>query len=115
LNTTGLTAAEIFYNAAKRGIDVRKVPTIVEQDSWNYNTTRYNKTVVGKSMVCCVLVCNVWKAGGVFASINNEINCGEQTNWDDYALDLFDTTTPRPPQCVAADPSNQLCQLEGAY
>ena len=31
-----------------------------------------------------------WKAGGLFKDINNDINCEEQTNLDDYAMDLFD-------------------------
>ena len=43
-----------------------------------YNTTRYGKPAVGESMVCCVFVCHMWKAGGIFGE--NGENCGEFTN-----------------------------------
>lgn len=33
---------------------------------------------------------------------------------DDYALNILDAPA-RPPQCVAADPENPLCQIEGEY
>lgn len=33
---------------------------------------------------------------------------------DDYSMSILDAPT-RPPQCVAADPENELCQLEGVY
>lgn len=58
--------------------------TIVEQDDWVYNTTRYGEPTVGKNMVCCVYVCNSWKAAGIFG--DNEVNCGEFTNWDDVSV-----------------------------
>lgn len=84
-------------------------------------------------MVCCVFVCNIWKAGGLFRDLDNQINCGELTNWDVYSLAIYDkgaqpapaavpiathAHTPhpagaRPEQCVRADPENPLCQLMG--
>jgi hypothetical protein len=107
------------------------------------------KPTVDKSMVCCVYVCNIWKAAGVFRDINNDFNCAEMSmlyhilhifsmpslchcdvicsyhhccvhgyvtaNWDDYSLNIFDTVTARPSQCISADPSNTNCQLEGKY
>jgi hypothetical protein len=148
------------FDCALAGIAANTVPTIVEQDSWDYHTTRYNSTVVGKSMVCCVFVCNskaasasvfqlhtlalrsycatVWKAGGLFQGINNQINCGgerafstarcfvscahrvvgvpravtEQTNYDDYSMLMFDTSSARPQVCQNADPNNKLCQVQ---
>jgi len=115
LNTTGLNVSEILYYAAQQGIDPQSIPTMVELDSYDYQTTRYNDSVVSKSMVCCVFVCNMWKAGGVFDGIGRDLNCAELTNWDDYSLKIFDSVTARPPQCVAADPNNALCQLEGEY
>jgi len=115
LGTKDLGAADIWYQANLKKIDPRTIPTMVEQDSWDYNTTRYGEVAQGKAMVCCVFVCNIWKAGGLFESLGNEVNCGEHTNWDDYVLTLFDTTTPRPKACVDADPDNKLCQLEGKY
>ena len=44
-------------------------------------------------MVCCVFVCNVYKAAGLFDAIEggrDAMNCGEQTNADVYALDIFE-------------------------
>jgi len=114
-NTNFNRAADQFKFADDKGIGSSKLPTLPEQDAWDYNTTRFDKPAVGKSMVCCVFVCNIWKAAGLFKDIGDQIQCGEQTNWDIYVMNFFDTTTPRPPQCVAADPNNQLCQLEGKY
>jgi len=66
-------------------------------------------------MVCCVFVCQVWKHGGLYNSINNTVNCAEAANWDDYALHIFDDLYKKPPQCAAADPNTPTCQLEGDY
>jgi hypothetical protein len=115
LNTTGLTGAQIFETIASRGLDPTKVPTIVEDDGWLYNTSRNKVPQPGPSSVCCVFVCKMWKAAGVFTNINDEIQCGEQTNWDDYALTILDSAPIRPTACIEADPSNQLCQLDGKY
>jgi len=114
-NTDFKKGADMFKFADESGIGASKLPTLVEQDAWDYNTTRFGKPAVAKSMVCCVFVCSVWKAAGLFNDIGNQINCGEQTNWDTYAMQFFDLTTPRPAQCVSADPNNQLCQLEGKW
>lgn len=114
LGTTGLGMAEVLQEADKKGIPANTLPVIVEQDSWVYNTTRYGKPAMGPSMVCCVFVCHTWKAAGVFGDLADEINCVEQTNYDDYVRNFLDAPT-RPAQCKAADPDNQLCQLLGDY
>jgi hypothetical protein len=90
LGTSGLRTSDIYQEAAKRGMNSIDVPIIPEQDTWLYNTTRYGEPYVGKAMVCCVFVCNMWKAAGVFSDINNEVNCGELTNFDDYVLTILD-------------------------
>jgi len=111
-----MRAAEILYAAYQQGISTPDLPVIVESDEWEYQTTRYqNTTTTGRSMVCCVFVCNIWKAAGVFGSLTDEINCAELTNWDDYALTILDPKPARPNACVQADPANPLCQLEGEY
>lgn len=115
LGTSGMRIAELMQTAAARGIDFPTVPVMVEKDDYMYNTTRNGVPTVGPSMVCCVFVCNMWRAGGIFNEIDNQINCAELTNWDDYSLTIMDSTSPRPPQCVTADPNNQLCQLLGEY
>jgi hypothetical protein len=90
LGTTGLRTAELYYEADQQGIESRVIPTIVEQDSWLYETTRYGEPTVGESMVCCVYVCRGWKAAGLFDEIDSDFNCGELNNWDDYALNIFE-------------------------
>jgi len=88
---------------------------MVEDDNWLYDTHRYGVPVKGPSMVCCAFVCHIWKASGVFSDIDSEVNCGELTNWDDYALTIFDSSYVRPQECVTADPNNQACQILGEY
>ena len=118
MNTTGLLFADILMVAGQRGIDAQTIPTIVESDTWMYNTTRYGLPAVGKSEVCCTFVCNIWKAGGLFTGINNQVNCAEMTNSDDYGLNYFDPArigANRPASCISQDPSNPLCQITGKY
>jgi hypothetical protein len=84
-----LRTAELYQEAGKQGYAaVNDVISIVEQDTWVYNTTRWGEPYVGKAMVCCVLVCNTWKAAGVFGELADSINCAEFTNWDDYSLTI---------------------------
>jgi hypothetical protein len=91
LGTQGLRTAQLWEAAAQRNVSTQEVPTMVEQDKWRYHLTRYNRDTpaLGPSMVCCVFVCNVWKAAGVFGPLADDINCGELTNSDDYVLSLF--------------------------
>jgi hypothetical protein len=88
LGTQGLRLPEILQEAGNRGMDGRELPTLVEQDSWMYNTTRYGEPAVGRSMVCSTYVCSSWKAAGLFG--DKEVNCGEHTPVDDYGLALFE-------------------------
>lgn len=116
IGTTGLTSfAEINYAAFKQGISAEQIPPMVESDNWLYATTRNGKPAIAPSMVCCAFVCHIWKASGIFSDINSEVNCGELTNWDDYALTVFDSNYVRPQACVDADPDNQACQILGEY
>lgn len=115
LGTSGLSAPDLFYDAAQKGIPMAAVPTIPESDSFRYTMTHNNGSVISaSSQVCCVFVCNVWKHGGLFAEIDNQLNCGELTNWDDSSLAFFDRA-PRPQVCVDNDPVNTNCQLEGEF
>lgn len=117
VGTTGLRPAEVLQYAYqnKSMSNLALLPIIVEDDSWNYSIKRYNQTTQAPSMVCCVFVCHMWKAGGLFDDLDREVNCGEFTNSDDYMLTLLDGKFQKPPQCVSADPDNQLCQLGGDY
>lgn len=115
IGTQNLTVSQVYKAAADKGIDSQLIPSLPEQDEWDYQTTRNGVPTQGKAMVCCVFVCNMWKAAGLFKEIDDEINCTELTNWDDYSLNIFDKNFTRPAACVAADPDNPLCQLEGKY
>jgi len=115
LGTSGLNVSQIVQVADQQKIPRNTLPVIVELDTFRYNTTQNDIPVSGLSMVCCVFVCEMWKHGGIFDEINQNINCAEFTNWDDYSLKIFDGETPRPQVCVDADPDNFLCQLMGEH
>jgi hypothetical protein len=115
LGSQDLGVSQLLQKAAEDNVPAASIPTIVEQDSWRYKTTRFGQNITGHSMVCCVFVCEMWKAGGLFDDIDNDFQCTEQTNSDDYQLAIFDTNYTRPKVCVDADPNNQLCQLSGNY
>lgn len=66
-------------------------------------------------MVCDVFVCRMWKAGGLFDSIDNKVNCAEFTNKDAYQMNILDAAPSRPAACVKADPKNSMCQIMGKY
>lgn len=100
------------------GYNFTDLYTIVERDDWDYNTTRNGEPSVGKAMVCCVFVCNLWKAAGVFGNLTQDIQCSEQTLWDIFSMQIFDDTkmgSGRPQICQQYDPNNQLCQLTGNF
>lgn len=77
--------ADLYRETARQSMTTSHVLTIPEQDTWLYNTTRYGEPAVGRVMVCCVFVCSTWKAAGVFGDLTDQINCAEQTNWDDVS------------------------------
>jgi len=109
--------ASIYRYAASLGIDTPTLFSMVESDSFKYNTSFYGKNATGPAMVCDVFVCNVWKAAGVFDSIDSNFNCAEFTNWDAYCLDIFDPNyqQTRPLQCQQQDPNIPECQIIGDY
>ena len=118
LGTSNLTATELLYTSHKQGMTRGYLPTIVEQDSWTYKTSRNGVDQQGPAMVCCVFVCHLWKSAGLFGNVTDQINCAEFTNWDTYSLNIFDVNQigqHRPQACQAADPENPLCQLTGRF
>jgi len=88
----GRRTSELFKLSVEQGVATRDLIAVVEQDTWLYNTTRYDEPATGRVMVCCVFVCSTWKAAGLFGTLADSINCGEMTNWDDYALDIHADT-----------------------
>jgi len=65
--------------------------------------------VKAPAMVCDVLVCNVWKAGGLFGAATDEMQCGEMTNWDAYVLDFFEP----PAQVRSGRQRSSRCRKRG--
>jgi len=111
-----MRAAELLQLASQKGFnDLRALPVVPEDDNWTYQIKRYNVTTTAQSMVCCVFVCHMWKEGGLFEGVNDNVNCGEFTNSDDYMLTILDGKQNRPQICKEQDPNNQLCQLSGDY
>ena len=83
-----LRTAELFQIAGQQGYKRwSQVAILPELDEWKYNTTgRDGEPRVGQDMTCCVFVCQMWKAGGVFdPALVNDFNCAELTNWDDVS------------------------------
>lgn len=108
----------LYYGATKLNMTFADIYTAPEQDSWMYNTTRNGVDVTAPAMVCCVFVCRMWKAGGLFGNLTDSINCGEQTLWDIYSMQNFASEkmgAGRPAICQQYDPTNQLCQLVGDF
>ena len=81
-----------------------------EQDSWIYED---DNGVKGPAMVCNVFAAALWKAGGLFGNISDQIQATETTNWDVYTLGFFDANYKRPQACVEADPDLPFCQIMG--
>jgi len=115
ISTNGLRALDLYAEAGRQGIAAHDIPLIVERDEWTYETTRYGEPTEAEAMVCCVFVCRMWKAAGIFSPINNDVNCAEFTNYDVYSLDVFEKQDTRPEVCKEADPENELCQLLGDF
>jgi len=111
LGTSGLNVVEVYMEAQKRGMSLTDLVIMPELDQWNFQDD--NQT--GPSMVCNVFVMRMWKVGGIFGDLTNQIQAGEFTNWDAYSLNIFDTNYVRPDICVQADPKSQFCQLLGNY
>lgn len=111
-----LSLIEIMRLLHSQGRSLQDLYVMPEQDEWMYRTERNGIPAVGKSMVCCVFVCNMWKAAGLFQEVNNSIQCGEQTLWDIFSMKIYDEDkmyVHRPEVCKAVDPDNQFCQVMG--
>jgi len=104
LNTTDLTYKQIIEEADKRNISIWDLISVPEQDDWIYSD--------GKSMVCDVMVLGVYKAGGIFGDLTDQISVTEFTPKDSYQLDIFNKNWAMPAACIDDLP---YCQIMGTY
>jgi len=119
-DSTPFTIPEVWTTMMAKGIDFTALITMPEQDDWVYPDQRLDSsgkaTLPGKSMVCDVFVCSVYKAAGLFGPFADEIQCTEMTNYDVYELAFFeDNASKLPSSCQQADPSLPYCQIMGDY
>jgi hypothetical protein len=106
--TFNTTAQIVQYAYETLNLDFGELISLPEQDSWDYTD--------GKSMVCDVFVCSIWKAAGLFGDLADEIQCTELTPRDVYSMNFFDTNPAnRPDVCKKTDPKLPYCQLGGKY
>lgn len=115
VGTKGASLAEILKTAHDKDIPENTLPSIVELDSWLYETNRYDKPAVGPAQVCSAFVCNIWKAAGLFKDdINDKVNCTELVPWDDTALNIFEKDISKlPAPCQNITKAGQPCQILG--
>jgi hypothetical protein len=103
------TTAEIYqYAYESLNLTFEELIVLPEQDEWVYSD--------GRSLVCDVFVCSIWKAAGLFGDVADQIQCTELTPRDVYSMNVFDTNPAnRPEICKIIDPSLPFCQLGGKY
>lgn len=109
IGTQGLNTPQVALHAWKQlGMTMGEVMAVPEQDDWVYPD--------GPSMVCDVYACEIFKAGGVFGPLAQDIQCTEFNNKDLYSLALFNATYwEHVPACRDNSPTTDTCQLMGNY
>jgi hypothetical protein len=110
IGTTGLDIQGVIEAAYQQGLGIDDVMAITEVDFTKYDFSGQTQVY---SWVCSAFVTAMFKAGGLFGDLN--INATEFATRDVYVMDLWDTTTPLPEACTAADPGLPYCQLRGNY
>jgi hypothetical protein len=106
LGTEDLDIYGIMAIIQQRNITFRELLTVPEHDRWVYKD--------GKSMVCDVFVLSMYKAGGVFGALAEDIQVTEFTPRDSYMLDFYQmSATQRPKKCQVDN--LPYCQLMGKY
>tara|TARA_B100001248_G_C27391830_1_gene462852 strand:+ start:314 stop:1765 length:1452 start_codon:yes stop_codon:yes gene_type:complete len=95
---------KIISESIRLNYSLYKIFNIPEDDNWDYSD--------GKSYVCNTLVTLIYKLGGLFNLINNQIQATEFSPRDSYMVKIFDNEKWYPSQC---DNGNGLCQIMGKY
>jgi len=110
MGVTGKNISEMAGLAAESGLSLEDLMAMPEQDFWVYTGLEPRD---GWNWVCSAYVAAMYKEAGLFGDM--EIQSTEFATMDIYIMNLFDTTTPRPDACVAADPDLPYCQILGKY
>ena len=79
--------------------NITEMFAVPEIDKWQYSD--------GYAYVCSSYVVSFYQMSGMLGDL--EIVPSEFTPGDIYQMDLLDITTPRPAECVAADPDLKYC------
>ena len=108
-HTNGLNTAQLANHAVESlGISFGELMAIPESDDWVYPD--------GPSMVCDVYACSIFKHGGVFGPMGDNITCSEFTNSDLYDLAIFTSSYwDGIPACPSSSPGLPFCQLMGSH
>ncbi len=101
--TTKLELNEIIEKTIDLNYPLSKLMTIPEKDIWDYPD--------GKSYVCNTFVTEMYKQGGIFNEINNEVESTEFSPRDSYMVKIYNKDW-LPKDC---NNGNNLCQIMGKY
>ena len=63
-----------FYRAHIDGMNYMNLHNMVELDTYQYETLRYDEPVISDVSICHVFVCKVFKASGIFGDLENEVS-----------------------------------------
>ena len=55
LNVGNMRTSDLLMETGRQGYQSVDVIIMPEQDSWDYNTTRYGEPAIGKAQVCYVV------------------------------------------------------------
>ena len=62
-----------IYRAYNDGLDYTNLHNMVELDTYQYETLKYDQPVISDVSICHVFVCKVFKASGIFGDLENEV------------------------------------------
>ena len=56
-----------------QGMDITQLHNMVELDTYEYPTLKYNEPVTSDVSICHVFVCKVFKASGIFGDLTDKV------------------------------------------
>ena len=68
----------------EKSIEPKLLHYLPEKDEWQYPTLRNGNPFTSDVSICNVFACKVWRAAGVFDSMEQDFACGEFSVSDNY-------------------------------